>query len=83
MAADTSEQVLLLLQELSTLRKMEINSEGEPAESAREENRLRQERKQEIIQEIKALAEQKKEDDQTIRGNSETESKSPEEKRGL
>lgn len=82
MAADTSEQVLLLLQELSTLKKMDINSEDRPAES-RGENQLRQERKQEIIEEIKALAEQKKGDDQTIRGNSETESKSPEEKRGL
>jgi hypothetical protein len=56
---DESEQVLALLKELSVLKERDSKSDGDSAtDSKRDARRLRQ---QEIAEEIKALAEEKKE----------------------
>ncbi len=61
MSTPESEQVLTLLKELSVLK--ELDSErgyGSNPESERDTQRLRQERHQEIVAEIKAVAEEKR-----------------------
>ena len=63
MATETSQQVMALLKELSMLKELDT-TESEASESERNEHALRQQRKEEIVQEIKALAEQKKTEDQ-------------------
>ena len=61
MGSHKSEQVLTLLNELSVLKKLDGEFEGLPqTQSERDAHRLRQQRKQEISEAIKALAEQKK-----------------------
>ena len=62
MATEISQQVMALLKELSMLKEMDSNSETAPDESQPCEHQLRQRRKHEIMEEIKALAEQKKND---------------------
>jgi len=58
MSSSESEQVLALLQELSVLK--ELDKACELAPQTESEQRLRQQRQQEIKEEIRALAEQKK-----------------------
>jgi len=56
-----SEHVLTLLKELSLLKELDDKYEGGPkTQSERDAHRQRQPRHQEIAEEIKALAEQKK-----------------------
>jgi hypothetical protein len=63
MSNPESEQVLTLLKELSLLKELDARYEaGLKTESEREAHRLRQQRHQEIAEEIKALADQKKSD---------------------
>jgi hypothetical protein len=58
MGSDKSEQVLALLKELSVLKELDSKSDGgSAADSERAAGRLRQ---QEIGEEIKTLAEEKK-----------------------
>jgi hypothetical protein len=64
MATETSDQVMVLLQELSMLKKADTDLKEQPTQSEREEHNLRQKRKQEIVEEIKTLADQKKDDEQ-------------------
>jgi hypothetical protein len=64
MATETSDQVMALLQELSMLKKADTDLKELPSQSEQEEHNLREKRKQEIVEEIKALADQKKDDDQ-------------------
>jgi len=64
MATETSQQVMALLKELSMLKELDTTPESEATESEQNEHALRQQRKEEIVQEIKALAEQKKIEDQ-------------------
>jgi hypothetical protein len=68
MATETSQQVMALLKELAALKEIDTNLENESTESERQEHELRQRRKEEIAQEIKALADQKKNDDLTSSG---------------
>jgi hypothetical protein len=66
MTSHESKQVLTLLKELSLLKELDAHYEaGLKTESEREAHRLRQERHREITEEIKALAEQKKNDEQS------------------
>jgi hypothetical protein len=58
MSSSESRQVLSLLQELSVLK--ELDRECETASQTECEQRLRQQRQQEIKEEIRALAAQKK-----------------------
>lgn len=58
MSSPESEQVLALLQELSVLKELDKACETAPQTDS--EQRLRQQRQQEIMDEIKSLAEQKK-----------------------
>jgi hypothetical protein len=58
MSSTESEQVLALLQELSVLKELDKASETAPQTEC--EQRLRRQRQQEIKEEIRALAEQKK-----------------------
>jgi hypothetical protein len=61
MSSHESEQVLTFLKELSVLKELDSEYEGGPkTESEQDTHRLRQQRHQEIADEIKALAEQKK-----------------------
>jgi len=60
MGSDASEQVMALLSELAGLKELDKKYEADPVESDREAYRLRQLRLEEITQEIKSLAEQKK-----------------------
>lgn len=63
MSSNESEQVLALLKELSLLKELDTRYEtGIQTESEKEAHRLRQQRHQEIADEIKALAAQKKND---------------------
>ena len=63
MSSNESEQVLALLKELSLLKELDTRYEaGLKTESELEAHRLRQQRHQEIAEEIKALAAQKKND---------------------
>jgi|HubBroStandDraft_4_1064222.scaffolds.fasta_scaffold93337_3 hypothetical protein len=57
MSGNESEQVLNLLKELSMLKEVDsLNN----TESERDAHQIREQRRQEIAEEIKALAEQKK-----------------------
>jgi hypothetical protein len=60
MSSETSEQMMALLHELSTLKELKRQSEANPSESDREAERQQERRREEITQEIKALGEQKK-----------------------
>lgn len=61
MSSYESELVLNLLKELSVLKELDSEYEdSRKTESEREAHRLRQQRHHEIAEEIKALAEQKK-----------------------
>jgi predicted transcriptional regulator len=61
MSSHESEQVLTFLKELSVLKELDSEYEGGPkTESEQDTHRLRQQRHQEIVDEIKTLAEQKK-----------------------
>jgi hypothetical protein len=61
MSSHESEQVLIFLKELSVLKELDSEYEGGPkTESEQDTHRLRQQRHQEIADEIKALAKQKK-----------------------
>ena len=60
MGTETSEQVMVLLKELSVLKELDTEFENRPTESQRDEHQLRQQRKEEIVQAIKTLADQKK-----------------------
>ena len=60
MGSDASEQVMALLTELAGLKEINRQYEADPTEADREAYRLRQLRIEEIGQEIKSLAEQKK-----------------------
>jgi len=60
MGSEESDQMLALLQELSMLKEADAAFEASPTESEREAHRLRQERRDHIGLEMKALANQKK-----------------------
>jgi hypothetical protein len=63
MSSSKSEHVLTLLKVLSVLKELDGDYEGGPkTESERDAHGLRQQRHHEIGEEIKALAEQKKND---------------------
>jgi hypothetical protein len=63
MGSQESDQVLNLLEELSMLRELDSRYEDSlKTEAEQDAHRLRQQRHQEIGEEIKALAEQKKND---------------------
>lgn len=60
MSSPESEEMLILLKELSSLKTLDSEYEsGSKSESEQEAHRLRQERHKEIGEEMKALAEQK------------------------
>jgi hypothetical protein len=59
MGSDESEQVLALLKELSVLKEQDSNSGDTATDSERQARMLRQ---HQIAEEIKALAEEKKND---------------------
>jgi hypothetical protein len=64
MGGNESVQVLTLLKELSVLKELDSEYEtGSKTEPEREAHRLRLQKHQEIAEEIKALAKQKKNDD--------------------
>ena len=66
MSSSQSEQVLTLLKELSVLKELDSGYEGgSKMGNERTAHQLRQQRHREIIEEIKALAEQKKTDEQS------------------
>jgi hypothetical protein len=58
--SEQSDQMMALLQELAILKQADVAFEDNPSESEREAYRLRQQRRNDIGLEIKALAEQKK-----------------------
>ena len=60
MGSHPSEQVMKLLTEIAGLKELNKKYEADPTEADREAYRLRQLRLEEIGQEIKSLAEQKK-----------------------
>jgi hypothetical protein len=60
MGSESSEQVLALLGELSVLKELNQKYEASPSATEEEAYRQRQQRHEEITQEIKALAERKK-----------------------
>jgi len=62
MGSEASDRMMTLLQELSALKQFDQGSDATPHESGKkeEEQRLRQQRHEEITEEMKALAEQKK-----------------------
>ena len=63
MSGSESEQVLILLKELSVLKQLDSEYEsGSKTNPDRDAHRQRQQRHQEITEEIKALASQKKND---------------------
>jgi hypothetical protein len=71
MSSYESEQVLTLLKELAGLKEIDSGYEAVPqSETEREAYRLRQQRHQDIVEEIKALAEQKKSGDSQTSDNS-------------
>ena len=60
MSGSESEQVLILLKELSVLKQLDSEYEsGSKPESDKDAHRLRQRRHREIAEEIKTLADQK------------------------
>jgi hypothetical protein len=65
MSSHESEAVLKLLQELSVLKELDRESQGTKSET---EQRLSQQRQQEILDEIKTLAQQKKDNGAAIEG---------------
>lgn len=66
MSSQQSEEMLFLLKELSMLKTLDTEYEsGRKSDEEQEAHRLRQQRHEEIGQEIKALAEQKKTDEQS------------------
>jgi hypothetical protein len=65
MSSDKSVQVLTLLKEISVLKELDSEYEAGPkTQVEREAHRERQQRHQRIAEEIKALAEEKKNDEQ-------------------
>lgn len=69
MSGQQSEEMLFLLKELSMLKTLDNEYESGPkSEEEQEAHRLRQQRHEEIGQEMKALAEQKKLDQQDMLG---------------
>ena len=65
MGSESSEQVLALLGELSVLKELNQKYEATPSAPEEEAYRQRQQRHEEITQEIKALAERKKHPEST------------------
>jgi hypothetical protein len=65
MGSESSEQVLALLGELSVLKELNQKYEASPSATEEEAHRQRQQRHEEITQEIKALAERKKHPEST------------------
>jgi hypothetical protein len=66
MSSSQSEQVLTLLKELSLLKKLDGGYEaGSKTKNERTAHQVRQRRHREITEEIKALTEQKKNDEQS------------------
>ncbi len=66
MGSDESVQVLTLLKEISVLKELDGEYEAGPkTQFERDAHRQRQQRHQEIAEEIKALAQQKKNDEQS------------------
>ena len=61
MGTEASDQMMALLQELSMLKKLEEENEASSDQSDPEGRRLRQQRQQEITQQMKALAQEKQE----------------------
>ena len=59
MSSQESEQVLVLLNELSMLKKLDVENQA-PLQSEGDAHGLREKRRQQIAEEIKTLAEQKK-----------------------
>ena len=65
MSSDKSVQVLTLLKEISVLKELDSEYEAGPkTEVERDAHRERQQRHQGIAEEIKALAEEKRNDEQ-------------------
>ena len=60
MGSETSDQMVALLQELSALKELKRQSEANPSESDQEALREQDRRHEEITQEMKTLAQQKK-----------------------
>ena len=67
MGSDESVQVLTLLKEISVLKELDSEYEAGPkTQFEQDAHRQRQQRHQEIAEEIKALAEQKKKDESSL-----------------
>jgi hypothetical protein len=67
MGNDKSVQVLTLLKEMSVLKELDSEYEAAPkTQVERDAHRQRQQRHQGIAEEIKALAEEKKNDEQQL-----------------
>ena len=64
MGSEVSDQMMALLQELAMLKEADLAFDANPSDSEREAHQLRQQRRDEIGIEIKALAEQKKKGEQ-------------------
>ena len=60
MGGETSEQVMALLKELGVLKELDKAYNANPTEDEHEGYRMRQQRREEITSQIKALAEQSK-----------------------
>jgi hypothetical protein len=60
MASEASEQMMALLHELSMLKGLNIKYEINPTDSGQKEDRLRQQRHEEITLEIRTLGDQQK-----------------------
>jgi hypothetical protein len=65
MDSDTSEKVMTLLKELAVLKEQNKEYEANTSKAEQEAHRLRQQRHEEITEEIKSLAEQKKTSEQS------------------
>lgn len=66
MSSEESDQMMAFPQELSALKELDAAFEDNPNESERQEYQLRQQRREEIGLEMKRLAEQKKNAEQSV-----------------
>jgi len=66
MSSEESDQMMVLLQELSMLKVADAAFEENPTDSEREAHHLRQQRRAQIGVEMKTLAEQKKRAEESV-----------------
>jgi hypothetical protein len=66
MGSEESDQMMALLQEISMLKEADAAFEANPTDTEREAYQLRQKRRDEIGAEMKLLAQQKKNAEQSV-----------------